>query len=102
MKVFQFTFSSLICFLPDFRYFVAENDEVKGETEGFIQQSAPNATKAKVLVEDDAVTVEEQRRGRRILKYACLAALSLLMAGATLVFSQRFPECLPSKEEEQE
>ena len=88
---------------PDFRYFVAENDEVKGETDRFIQQSAPHATKTQVPHDDDSVdAVTGQRRRRRILKFTCLAAASsLLTAGAAaLVLSQRFPECSPSEKEE--
>ena len=38
---------------PDFRYFVAENDEVKGETDRFMQQSAPHATKTQVPDDDN-------------------------------------------------
>ena len=85
---------------PDFRYFVAENDEVKGETDRFMQQSAPHATKTQVPEDDNVDAVTEHRRRRRILKLTCLAASSLLMAGAAaLVLSQRFPECSPSEKE---
>ena len=81
---------------------MAENDEVKDEADILIQQSNPNATKTQVPDADVAVTEEVQRRRGRILKFACLAALSLLMAGSALVLSQRFPECSPSEGKEQE
>ena len=101
MQVLQFIFFLLS---PDFRYFVAENDEVKGETDRFLQQSAPHATKTQVPHDDDdsVDAVTGQRRRRRILKFTCLAAASsLLTAGAAaLVLSQRFPECSPSEKEE--
>ena len=96
--------SSFFLLSPDFRYFVAENDEVKGETDRFLQQSAPHATKTQVPHDDDdsVDAVTGQRRRRRILKFTCLAAASsLLTAGAAaLVLSQRFPECSPSEKEE--
>ena len=78
-----------------FRYFVAENDEVTSETERFVPRpSAPHATKTPVpdYVDDDDAA-NEMRRKRRILKFSCLAAFSLLMAGAALALSRRFPEC---------
>ena len=77
-----------------FRYFVAENDEVTSETERFVPRPcAPHATKTPVpdCVNDDAVN--EMRRKRRVLKFSCLAAFSLLTAGAALALSRRFPEC---------
>ena len=73
---------------------MAENDEVTSETEGVVPRpSAPHATKTPVpdYVDDDAAN--EMRRKRRILKFSCLAASSLLMAGAALALSRRFPEC---------